>query len=97
MATFNIVIKANGRVNDPDCRKTLSLRAGDEVRWVAAGGGPYTIVFAPSPFGGNNFPVSVGEPYSSGPAVNGSLDTSYKYKVLEGTVPKDDPDVLIEG
>jgi hypothetical protein len=95
--TFHILIKNDGRVNDPDNRKTLSLSAGDQVRWVAAGGGPFTIVFTPdSPFPGNNFPVSVGNPYTSGPASNGVIDRRYKYQVFDRGVKVDDPDILIE-
>jgi len=96
---FHVLILNNGRVNPPDNRKTLSLSANDEVRWVAAGGGPFTIVFTPlSPFSGNNFPVAVGNPWTSGPPVHGEIDKTYKYQVRNSAgAILDDPDVLIEG
>jgi hypothetical protein len=95
---FHVLILNNGRVNPPDNRKTLSRSAGDEVRWIAAGGGPYTIFFPDNPFTGNNFSVSVGNPWQSGPAVNGVIGKAYKYEVLDAArAILDDPDVLIEG
>jgi hypothetical protein len=95
---FHVLILNNGRVNPPDNRKTLSLSAGDEVRWVAAGGGPFTIFFPVNPFAGNSFPVSVGNPWPSGRPVNGVIGQAYKYQVRDAAgVILDDPDVLIEG
>lgn len=96
--TNTILIKNNGRVHDPDCRKTLSKGAGDEVRWIpAGGGGPWTVVFSSSPFANNSFPVAAGGT-SSGAPVNGTPGTSYKYQVVPtaGGPPTDDPDILIE-
>jgi hypothetical protein len=95
---FHVLIKANGRVNEPDNRKTLSLSAGDEVRWVAAGGGPFTIFFPNSPFAANSFQVAVGNPATSAPAIKGAINTAYKYQVRDAAgAILDDPDVLIEG
>jgi len=95
LRTFPILIKDNGRVHDPDSRKSLRLKKGEQVQWVAITRGPWRIVFANSPFGGHNFVVNVGSPALSGePTALGQ----FKYQVfLDGDEePLDDPDIIIE-
>ena|SRR5690242_14662341 len=96
--TFPILIKSDGRINDTDCRKTLLRDADNQVQWIASGPGTWTIYFPNgSPFDSDTFQVSVGSPQRSGrPRASAEL-TAYKYRVLQGDVEKDDPDVLIEG
>ena len=99
LRTFPILIKENGRVHDPDSRKSLRLNKGEQVQWVAITPGPWKIVFANSPFVGHNFVVDVGSPALSGaPRENAEL-VSFKYQVFldDAEVPSDDPDILIEG
>jgi len=99
LRTFPILIKENGRVHDPDSRKSLRLNKGEQVQWVAITPGPWRIVFENSPFSRHNFVVDVGSPVLSGePRVDAELG-SFKYQVFldDAEEPSDDPDVLIEG
>jgi hypothetical protein len=97
--TKPIKIKENGRIHDPDTRKSLSKGASEEVCWRAQGdGGPWTVRFPNgSPFSKDTFTgISNGRPVCSGPPMQGLSGRSYKYDVLDsaGNVV-DDPDVLI--
>jgi hypothetical protein len=97
--TKPIKIKENGRINDPDTRKSLSRGASEEVCWRAKGdGGPWTINFPHgSPFAQDRFEnITHRHPACSGPAVRGEAGKAYKYDVLDsaGNIV-DDPDVLV--
>jgi len=98
LRTFPILIKSDGRINDTDCRKTLLRDAENQVQWIASGPGTWRIEFTNgSPFLSSVFEVSVGSPQQSGaPRANAAL-AAYKYRVLQGNIQTDDPDVLIEG
>ena len=102
---LNVLIRENGRIQDSDCRKTLSLSGGDRVRFFTLTGGPWTVYFPPasdpgyngSPFTTNSFAVSVGNPATTSVPQTGTAGNTYRYQVKNnaGTVV-DDPDVLIE-
>jgi hypothetical protein len=96
LRTFPIHIKDNGRVHDPDCRKTLHLGQPEQVLWVATAEGTWRIYFDDSPFDGNNFQVTLGSPTPSGKPRNGAALGPHKYKVFRDQVEQDDPDILIE-
>ena len=101
----NVLIKENGRVQDADCRKTLSKADGDKVRFFTLSGGPWTVVFPTggdggyngTPFTADSFVVSVGTPATTSTPSEGVAGQTYKYQVKNssGTI-KDDPDILIE-
>jgi hypothetical protein len=97
--TKPIKIKENGRIHDPDTRKSLSRGASDEVCWRAKGkGGPWTIHFPNgSPFVKDRFEnISNRKPVCSGPPIKGLSGKAYKYDVQDsaGNIV-DDPDILI--
>jgi hypothetical protein len=98
LRTFPIFIKGNGRVHDPDSRKSLRLNNGEQVQWVATTPGPWRIVFENSPFSRHSFDVDVGSPALSGEPRQDAALGPFKYRVFRGNdeVPSDDPDVLIE-
>ena len=97
--TFDIHIRPNGRIHDPDCRKTLKKSNREQVRWIADGGGPWTIVFrSGSPFKRERFEVVADKPIESDVLRENADAKHYKYDVLDkhGKVV-DDPDVIVEG
>jgi hypothetical protein len=98
MATLQIKIKKNGRIVDNHCRKTLSKKANDSVRWIAMDSGTFTVTFPDgSPFEESTFPdISQGNSVASGP-VRGTKYQTYKYVVTDakGKVT-DDPDILVD-
>jgi hypothetical protein len=98
LRTFPIFIKDNGRVHDPDSRKSLRLNKGEQVQWVATTPGPWRIVFENSPFSQHNFVVDVGSPALSGQPRDDAALGSFKYRVFldDAEEASDDPDILIE-
>src|SRR5262245_52516818 len=98
-----VTIKPNGRIADTDARKTLSINAGDKVKFQTLSGGPWTVFFpsgpdhSGTPFDTNTYTVSVGSPATTSAPTAGTAGTAYKYQVKNssGTIV-DDPDVLIE-
>jgi hypothetical protein len=99
LRTFPILIKDNGRVHDPDSRKSLRLNKGEQVQWVATTQGPWRIVFENSPFSKHNFVVDVGSPTLSGEPRDDAALGPFKYRVFldDAEEASDDPDILIEG
>jgi len=96
LRTFPILIKQNGRVHDPDSRKSLILNQGEQVQWVAITPGPWTILFENSPFARHRFDVDVGSPDFSGEPREGATPGLFKYRVFRNDELTDDPDILIE-
>ena len=101
----NVVIKRDGRIDDVDCRKTLSKVRRDTVTFIAAGEGPWTIYFPPdtvpgyrgSPFTRDTYNVTVGNPVTTSDASGGVAGLTYKYQVKNAANEvKDDPDILID-